>query len=724
MQIKTDIKSFTRQLNIKEKFYDSTSTDNSIVRNKSNKNFKPQNPELTNIINEIESLNPIFHEKSDNLTKQERLALKELKDNPSIVIKKADKGGNLVIMDVDFYRNKLVLEDHLSSSTYRKVENNCDEKVMNQLNRHVQTYKECLTTKEQDYLTNFKWKSSNFYILPKIHKSNEIKHKTKESRTFFIEINSPIDLKGRPIIAGCSSPTHRLSDLLDKLLSPIAKKVQTYVKDDWDFLHRLPNHLEYEKVTMYSVDITSLYTSINNDLGIEAISYWLNKHRHLIPDRFSNQFILKSLRFVLENNNFTFDDQYYKQEDGTAMGTKVAPAYACLTIAYLEESKLFTTTLRNVFAQDQCDWIVAHYKRYMDDGFVPLLNSINISDFMYCLNSLHPSIKFTFERASFKRIDGIHVQTLNFLDITVMLDSTNKLSTDIFYKPTNAHDYLNYKSDHPDHTKNNVPYNLAKRVNCFVSDPQQTKRRLKELKYLLLKRDYPEHIIDKAFHNALLQGPAPFSSNKSDTLPFVTTNFANFKVQNVVKQSQSLIEGIKDPDLKSKFKNTKIILSQRQPRNLLNQLCNAKFTSNIATNTAVITNCNDKRCNICKYYLQHTTEFTLSNGNLWEVKRNMSCNSKNVIYYLSCNQCNNSTTYIGKTNNLRLRTNQHISTCRTGRGSDKFDQHVFNCGNSAPVQPYFKLYLMLELKNEDALLTYEKHFHNKRYDTMNAPNFN
>ena len=627
-------------------------------------------------------------------------------------------------MDVDFYRNKLVIEDHLSSNTYRKVDNNCDKTVMTQLNKHVQTYKKHLTIKEQDYITNFKWQSSNFYVLPKIHKSNEIKRETEQSSTFFIEINSPMDLKGQPIIAGCSSPTHRLSDLLDKLLSPIAKKVQTYVKDDWDFLHRLPKHLEYEKVTMYSVDITSLYTSINNDLGVEAISYWLNQHRNLIPDRFSDQFIIESLKFVLENNNFMFDNEYYKQEDGTAMGTKVAPAYACLTVAYLEESKLFTNTLRNIFSPEQCNWIIAHYKRYMDDGFVPLLNSINIDDFMKCLNSLHPAIKFTFEKASFKNINGLRVQTLNFLDVTVMLDSTNKLSTDIFYKPTNAHDYLNFGSDHPDHTKRNVPYNLAKRINCFVSDPHQTKTRLNELKCLLLKRDYPENIIDKAFHNALLQGPAPSPSNKNDILLFVTTNFSNYSVQNIVKKSQSLIDSIRDPNLRSKFENTNIILSQRQPKNLLKELCNANFSTHNTIDTAVIEKCNDKRCNICKQYLQHTTNFTLSNGNLWTVRRNMSCKSKNVIYFLSCNQCNNSTTYIGKTNNLRFRTNQHISTCRTGRGSDKFDQHVFNCGNSAPIEPYFKLYLMLELKSEDALLTYEKHFHGKCYDTMNAQIFN
>ena len=236
--------------------------------------------------------------------------------------------------------------------------------------------------------------------------------------------------------------------------------------------------MECKKVTLYSVDITSLYTSINNNLGIEAICFWLDKHKELIPERFSKDFIIQSLKFVLENNNFLFDEEFYQQVNGTAMGTKVAPIYACLTIAYLEESKLFNTVLPNIFNVEQCKWISNYCKRYMDDGFLPLLNSIEIETFINCLNALHPAIKFTFERATFESINDIYSQTLNFLDVKIILDINNRITTDIFYKPTNAHDYLNYNSDHPEHTKRNVPYNLAKRIICFVSDQEQTELRL------------------------------------------------------------------------------------------------------------------------------------------------------------------------------------------------------------------------------------------------------
>ena len=41
--------------------------------------------------------------KQDNLTRKERLALKELIQNPHIIINKADKGSTIVVEDRDEY---------------------------------------------------------------------------------------------------------------------------------------------------------------------------------------------------------------------------------------------------------------------------------------------------------------------------------------------------------------------------------------------------------------------------------------------------------------------------------------------------------------------------------------------------------------------------------------------------------------------------------------------
>ena len=101
---------------------------------------------------------------------------------------------------------------------------------------------------------------------------------------------------------------------------------------------------------MYSSDLESLYTSIPTELGLEAIEYWIMRKQNLILQRFIKKFILESIEFILKNNNFIFDTKMFNLIFGTAMSTKCAPPYACLTIGYQEENILFTQELPKYFS--------------------------------------------------------------------------------------------------------------------------------------------------------------------------------------------------------------------------------------------------------------------------------------------------------------------------------------------------------------------------------------
>ena len=48
-----------------------------------------------------------------------------------------------------------------------------------------------------------------------------------------------------------------------------------------------------------------------------------------------------------------------------------------------------------------------------------------------------------------------------------------------------SNNYLPYNSANPDHTKNNITYNLAKRIIVFVSNPEKIIINLDELKQFL-----------------------------------------------------------------------------------------------------------------------------------------------------------------------------------------------------------------------------------------------
>ena len=74
-----------------------------------------------------------------------------------------------------------MISDHLNDeTTYRLIELICDAKVIKAIAKIIEKYKANLTTKEKEYLINFCCNTSNFYGLPKIHKSRLIQNAIKK----------------------------------------------------------------------------------------------------------------------------------------------------------------------------------------------------------------------------------------------------------------------------------------------------------------------------------------------------------------------------------------------------------------------------------------------------------------------------------------------------------------------------------------------------------------
>ena len=110
-----------------------------------------------------------------------------------------------------------------------------------------------------------------------MHESEIIKNVTNTENSEYIQHHCPEDSKGGPIYGGPESPTQRLSNLIEILLKTLVPTLKTSIKDGWDLLRKLPTKIPFHSI-MHSCDNSSLYTSIPNELGKEAISYWLHKN--------------------------------------------------------------------------------------------------------------------------------------------------------------------------------------------------------------------------------------------------------------------------------------------------------------------------------------------------------------------------------------------------------------------------------------------------------------
>ena len=70
------------------------------------------------------------------------------------------------------------------------------------------------------------------------------------------------------------------------------------------------------------------------------------------------------------------------------------------------------------------------------------------------------------------------------------------------------------------------------------------------------------------------------------------------------------------------------------------------------------------------------------------------------------------------TNDLRKRTNVHISCGKSEKSTNKADKHFYTC-KTDHLDPLFKLYVLLELNDYDKLRVYEDDFHKRGFDTCN-----
>ena len=80
--------------------------------------------------------------------------------------------------------------------------------------------------------------------------------------------------------------------------------------------------------------------------------------------------------------------------------------------------------------------------------------------------------------------------------------SEGQIVFDLYKKPTDRNQYLLTSSCHPAHCVENIPFSLALRINRICTHTTTRDMRHNELKQMLLEREYPTEIIDKAIQRA------------------------------------------------------------------------------------------------------------------------------------------------------------------------------------------------------------------------------
>ena len=589
-----------------------------------------------------------------NISEEQRKTIRELFSNPDIVIKPADKGGATVVWDrsdyikegmrqlsdTAFYRQT---ESDLSELHYKEIKSKIDEMVD----------KEEIDVTCGSFLNDPTFRTSQFYMLPKIHKRLQ---------------NPP----GRPIVSGNGCPTERISQFVDFFLKPIVKDTSSYIRDTTHFLKILQNHLHVPDNTfLVTMDVSSLYTNIPNDLGIEACREQLENYR-AGSEHPTNESIIELLTMVLKKNNFDFNNLHFLQVGGTAMGTRLAPSYANIFMDHFERNFVYTYHIQPLV-----------WKRYIDDIFMLWDKGIaELQNFIDFLNLCLPSIKFE---------TNISESEINFLDVKVKLSHGN-LSTSLYTKETDTLSYLDYSTCHPVSCKKSIPYSQFLRLRRICSDDNDFVIQSRKLAKSFHKANYPDNIIqsgfDKAFYmdrQVLLNRPSNNSLNNDQFDPklFLITDFhPSFRaVLDIVSNNWDMLDNSSST---RPILQIPVVRGFRRPKNLRDLLVRARLTTPDAKKSSGTSKnankCSRMNCNYCRSLNKSGRITCLLNDRSYITRYNISCNSNNLIYCLLCNTCKKA--YVGQTKRtIRERAGEHLTSIRKNKRHLVVGRHYNSAGH-------------------------------------------
>lgn len=602
----------------------------------------------------------------NNMSKEERDALHDLSKDNKVIVRPADKGGAIVLQNVGDY--EMEIKKQLTDSVfYEKLPSDPSKRLKSHVHSKLLLH---FNNAEFDKSTHDFLKVEHpvipvFYTLPKIHKG----------------LDTPV--KGRPIVSGIDSLTENISAYVDHFIKSEVVTLPSYVKDSIDLIKLLKSFdVTTDELLLVTFDVQSLYTNIPHQGGIEALQHFLSLRPPMSKP--SLECILDLADIVLSNNFFRFQNEFYIQKKGTAMGSKMAPNYACLYMGLFEKEHVLNPV--NPFYSQ-----IRFYKRFIDDIFLIMESTVDeLTEFHNYLNSCNEHLKFTVE---YDR------HSISFLDVRVYREE-DQIKTDLFRKPTDRNTILRGDSFHPSPLLKSLPVSQFHRIRRICSDDPSYSAQAEVLKNRFLSRGYKEEWVDAAKER--------FDQSSQDECLIPKVKNKKHK-NNKNNQGSSPNCCVKYSPLASEFKHTihkhwHIIESDEalkkvfpdKPKMIFKRAANLRDTlvksdmrpQNPLPVFLAMPDGNYKCGNCAQCSYTHKCKFFSHphTGKNISIRGAITCSTTHVVYLIRC-PCG--LAYVGKTTRpLRTRMSEHRSSIRTEDERSPVAAHFKRAGHAVSALRY------------------------------------
>ena len=186
---------------------------------------------------------------------------------------------------------------------------------------------------------------------------------------------------------------------------------------------------------------------------------------------------------------FLYNSKVYKQINGLAMGSPLAPLLANWFVAKVENNLLTNPSIKQP----------KFNRRYVDDIFAVFHCENDRDALVLHLNMAHTNLSFTMEKIKTSS------NSLPFLDVEIAITGSKEFATKVYRKPTNTNVIMNYQAVAPNKWKTSL-------INCFLnravklsSSKELLDKEVNNIKELFKLNGYPAEFIDRNVNRFLMK---------------------------------------------------------------------------------------------------------------------------------------------------------------------------------------------------------------------------
>lgn len=418
-----------------------------------------------------------FRNRADRPTKaqifikmQMKRAKAYLSKNRNVRIIPADKGGKIVITDLETYRNKVIkhLDMNVKIGTYSRCEGLSREYIKDVCEVKYKSIRDLLNPFfGVDRSLNFENVCRDLcfepFVIPRFYGSFKV-HKE--------------DYPVRPIISSTNSIGQSLSLWMLKKLNVIAEHLRKHqVKSSKELFDKIEGVKIRDKHVLSTWDFDNMFTNIPCQLVKDVIReyYYLVQGETTLP---MEEFLI-ALTFLIEDCAFfVFEGVIYLQVEGLSMGNRLSQVLAEIVTSYFLNRAILKC------GENVIDFV---YK-YVDD----IISALDESHILYVQSLIEEEL----EGMKLKLTKEDECGKVEFLQMKVERTSDNVIRAMWNQKGYSSKRILDFHSFHPRKMKFNV---VKEYVRSALSLTSLSNKRgvIKALRKALKGSNYPDYFINR-----------------------------------------------------------------------------------------------------------------------------------------------------------------------------------------------------------------------------------